>query len=171
MPLINPTHSWATCWWESSRARERKRAISRVAKLTTFGGIDCGGLPCRPFFLKELLLLGSVSLVLSLLLSLCAPHLPLHCVKLIKVVGWLGVAAAAFFRCCKRVFLLVRPPLRHPPGQVGHHPLARNSFAFMLLGFSCFLLFRMPLACYSLFVIVLVVAPLLLIAVHSEKSP
>jgi len=60
---------------------------------------------------------------------------------------------------------------RHPPGQVGHHPLARNSFAFMLLGFSCFLLFRMPLACYSLFVIVLVVAPLLLIAVHSEKSP
>jgi len=50
---------------ERAAERERKRAISRVAKLTTFGGIDCGGLPCRPFFLKELLLLGSLSRSLS----------------------------------------------------------------------------------------------------------
>jgi len=152
---------------QSERERGQSRAWRNSPRLGASIVVACRA----ALFSSRSSFYWDLSLLFSLSCSLCAPHLPLHCVKLIKVVGWLGVAAAAFFRCCKRVFLLVRPPLRHPPGQVGHHPLARNSFAFMLLGFSCFLLFRMPLACYSLFVIVLVVAPLLLIAVHSEKSP
>lgn len=138
--------------------RAREMPLSRVAKLTTFGAsIAVTSLPAALFPQRERE--GSFSWGLSFSLS-CS-----HCVKLIKVVGWLGVAVF-FLRCCKRVFLLVRPSLRHPFCRLAII-LWQKFFCFYVIGFL--LLFAVSHAFGLLFVIVLVVGPLLPICMHSKK--